>query len=171
MGRSPLRALVWLFVVLALVVSACADSDSPLDPVTAVGLEPLDGFGSATLVVGGASEFPVMLAETSEQRSRGLMAVTDLGGWAGMAFVFDEPTETGFWMKDTLLPLTIFWVGAGGVIVSSADMEPCAPGTECINYAPGTPYLWALEIEAGTAEELGISPTTLLLLTSDVAGS
>lgn len=170
MGSRRLAGLSWLFAILVLVVSACANSDSPPDPVAAVGLEPLDGFGSATLVVGGASEYPVMLAETSEQRSRGLMAVTDLGGWAGMAFVFEEPTETGFWMKDTLLPLTIFWVGSGGAIVGSAEMEPCAPGTECVGYAPGVAYLWALEIEAGTAEKWGISPTVTLSLKADVTG-
>jgi len=171
MGSRRLGGLPWLFAILVLVVSACFNSDSPPGLPISVGLEPLDGFDSATLIVDGVAAYPVMVAATPEQRNQGLMRVADLGAWAGMAFVFDEPTETGFWMKDTLLPLTIFWVGAGGVIVSSADMEPCAPGTECINYEPGTPYLWALEIEAGTAEELGISPTTLLLLTSDVAGS
>lgn len=162
MVRRP--RLLRLLVVVALVVSACADSVSPAGPPITVGLEPLDGFDSATLIVDGVAEYPVMLAATPEQRNQGLMSVTDLGGWAGMAFVFEEPTESGFWMKDTLLPLTIFWVGTGGIIVGSADMEPCAPGTECAQYAPGAVYLWALEIEAGTADELGISPTSTLLL-------
>jgi len=171
MDRRNRGTVLWLLVAVVLVFAACSETVSSPTPVAVVGLEPLDGFDSATLIVDGVERFPVMLASDSEQRRQGLMGVTDLGGWAGMAFVFDEPTNSGFWMKDTLMPLTIYWVGVGGAIVGSADMEPCAPGTECVSYAPGAVYLWALEIEADTADEFGISPSSTLLLTADSASS
>jgi len=171
MVRRPRGRVLWLLVAIVVVVSACAESAPSRTPVAVVGLEPLAGFESATLIVDGVDEYPVMLAATREQRSQGLMGVTDLGGWAGMAFVFDEPTDAGFWMKDTLIPLTIFWVGSGGRIVGSADMVPCEPGTDCIGYEPGSSYLWALEIRAGTAEELGISLDSTLFLTFDEVAS
>ena len=59
------------------------------------------------------------------------MDVTDpeLGGRSAMVFRFQGDTTSGFWMKDTLLPLSIAWYAADGTLVSTADMEPCPADT------------------------------------------
>ena len=57
-----------------------------------------------------------------------------------MAFVWDEPTQGAFWMKDTLIPLSVAFWDEDGRIVGIVDMEPCA--TEpCPTYASPAPYV------------------------------
>lgn len=86
------------------------------------------------------------LALTSEARSLGLMnrrkAPAD-----GMLFVFPEPTSGGFWMKNTLVPLTIAFFNADGERVRKLSMTPCSTDS-CPIYDPGRPYRFALELRA-----------------------
>ena len=56
------------------------------------------------------------------------MGVTDMGGADGMVFLFDEPSTSAFWMRDTPMPLSIAFFDADGSFVSAADMEPCLDG-------------------------------------------
>src|SRR5690606_39940769 len=51
----------------------------------------------------------LLVAAAPEQRQRGLMEVEGLGGYAGMVFVWDQDTTGGFWMRDTIVPLSIAW--------------------------------------------------------------
>ncbi len=102
----------------------------------------------------------VLLAETPEQRRQGLMRVTDeaLGGYDGMLFTFPTDDEGGFWMKDTLLPLSIAYLDAEGAVVSTADMDPCPPETEsCPTYPPTGPYRMALEVPQGGLDDIGLA--------------
>lgn len=50
---------------------------------------------------------PALVADTRELRATGLMGRSDLPDDAGMVFVFEEESQGAFWMKDTLVPLTI----------------------------------------------------------------
>ena len=118
-------------------------------------LEPYDDFGSATLVVDGEQEWPVLVADTASLRSQGLMSVTDLGPWAGMVFVWEEPTDGGFWMKDTPLSLDIIFVGVDGRVLNvAANTEPYS--TLSVSSAGLTSAV--LELRGGRAAELGIEP-------------
>src|SRR5687768_1683664 len=56
----------------------------------------------------------VEIADDVEEQGRGLMGVEDLPTDQGMAFVYDEPTGGAFWMKDTLIPLSIAFVDEDG---------------------------------------------------------
>ena len=92
----------------------------------------------------------VLLADTSEERSQGLMGKEDLGGYDGMLFEFPSDTQGGFWMKDTLIPLSIAFFDAEGRVVDFFDMEPCPPETvRCPSYTPDHPYRQALEVPKG----------------------
>ena len=97
------------------------------------------------------------LADDDTSRAEGLQSVTSLGECPGMAFVFAAPVEHRFWMRDTLIPLTItFWDEAGGW-VSAADMVPCPPAAaDCPRTAAAGPYQVAVEVPAGEADELGL---------------
>lgn len=99
----------------------------------------------------------VLVADTSELRAQGLMGVSDVAGFDGMLFVFEETTRNPFWMKDTPLPLTIGWFDSRGKLVDVAVMEPCMDALDCVVYAPKDPYLYALEIpvDSGVARDLG----------------
>jgi len=86
------------------------------------------------------------LALTSASRSLGLMnrrrAPAD-----GMLFVFPEQTFGGFWMKNTLVPLTIVFFDAQGKRVRKLSMKPCRQKS-CPIYSPGRRYRFALELRA-----------------------
>ena len=86
------------------------------------------------------------LALTSASRSLGLMnrrrAPAD-----GMLFVFPEDTSGGFWMKNTLVPLTIVFFNGSGRRVRRLSMTPCRQES-CPIYDPGRLYRFALELRA-----------------------
>jgi hypothetical protein len=86
------------------------------------------------------------LAITPDQRSLGLMhrrrAPKD-----GMLFVFPEASSGGFWMKNTLVPLTIVFFDSRGKAVRRMSMRPCRRDP-CPIYDPGRMYRFALELPA-----------------------
>jgi len=103
------------------------------------------GSTTARLTLDGKALRPE-LALDSDARSLGLMnrrkAPAD-----GMLFVFPGPTRGGFWMKNTLVPLTIAFFNADGERVRKLSMTPCRTD-ECPIYDPGRTYRFALELRA-----------------------
>jgi uncharacterized protein len=85
----------------------------------------------------------------------GLMHREELAPGEGMVFLFDEDETSGFWMKNTLIPLSIAFYDANGVIVRILDMEPCTE-EPCPVYEPGAPYRGALEVNRGAFRRLGV---------------
>ena len=83
------------------------------------------------------------------------MGVAGLATGTGMAFVYEEPVSATFWMKDTLIPLSIAFVDAAGHIVTIADMQPCS-ADPCPTYAPSAPFVMAIETNIGFFRERAI---------------
>ena len=101
------------------------------------------------------------VAKTPAQRSRGLMNRTRAPE-DGMLFVFPETTTGGFWMKNTLVPLTIVFFDSSGKRVRKLSMVPCREDP-CAIYDPGRPYRFALELRASdTRRGLTIGPRSAL---------
>jgi hypothetical protein len=98
---------------------------------------------------------PVEVAETASQRELGLMHRRELAADAGMVFLFDEDQTSGFWMKNTLIPLSIAFYDAQGRIVRILDMEPCREDP-CPSYEPGAAYRGALEVNKGAFRRWGV---------------
>ena len=127
------------------------------------GVEP-DGFTTIRALItdanGEVCEVCLWLADDSDERGRGLMAVTDLGDADGMAFRFDEPRLGTFFMFQTPTPLSIAWFAPDGDFVGAADMEPCldTPAGECPLYSPDEAYDLAIEVFQGGLGDLGIGP-------------
>jgi uncharacterized membrane protein (UPF0127 family) len=102
--------------------------------------------------------FAVELADTTEERTLGLMHRKSLPADRGMLFVFDEEKVYPFWMKNTLIPLDIIWISAGKeVVFVSRDTPPCV-SNPCPLVTPDAPAKYVLEVNAGIAESLGIEP-------------
>ncbi|MGZ8566032.1 MAG: DUF192 domain-containing protein [Actinomycetota bacterium] len=93
----------------------------------------------------------VDVADTDAERAEGLMGVEKLPPDDGMAFVFEQPTDTSFWMKDTLIPLSIAFVDADDTIVTILEMEPCE-AEPCPTYTATEPYVLAIEANGGWFE-------------------
>lgn len=64
-----------------------------------------------------------------------------------MLFVWDEPTTATFGMRDTHIPLDVWWFDEDGHLLGGAQMEPCR--SSCPSYASPGPVRWALETPAG----------------------
>jgi uncharacterized membrane protein (UPF0127 family) len=129
-----------------------------------------EGYSAVVIEVeqddGTTKELCVWLAESSEQHQRGLMAVTSLGGADGMLFRFGAEYTGSFWMKDTVLPLSIAFFAGDGAFVSATDMEPCPPTNEtCPLYQADGPYADAIEVVQGDLPSLGIGPGSRLSVT------
>ena len=118
---------------------------------------------------GKATKLCVLIADTEDRRAHGLMGVTDLGEYDGMVFVYTSDTGGPFWMKDTVMPLSIAWFKADGSFVSASDMEPCERNDMlCPLYAPTGPYRYALEVPKGGLARLGIAAGARLDLKSAI---
>jgi len=115
--------------------------------------------GDASTTIG------VDVAATEAQRERGLMGRTSLPADEGMVFTFPEDRRGPFWMKDTLIPLSIAFYAADGRILRILDMRPCT-SEPCLLYDPGVAYRGALEVNRGAFERWGISDGDRLRITS-----
>jgi hypothetical protein len=134
--RVRLGAAAWL-----LVLAACSRASASDD----VRIHTRDG------VVAVHAEFAVSDAEWR----KGLAGRTSLAAGAGMAFLHGRPVQTAFWMKDTLIPLSIAFWGPDGRIVTILDMAPCR-GDPCRLYRPDHPYVGALEVNRGFFASHGV---------------
>jgi len=90
-------------------------------------------------------EIWIEVARKEEERAKGLMGRTSLGKDEGMLFIFDDEGYHGFWMKNTLLPLSIAFMDKNGEIVWITDMKPLTLST----HNPPRPILYALEMNKG----------------------
>lgn len=97
----------------------------------------------------------VRVADTPERRRHGLMEVPVLPYGTGMLFVFEESRRGAFWMKGTLVPLSIAFAAADGTIRAVLAMEPCR-SEPCPLYDPEVDYRTALEVPQGWFGDVGV---------------
>ncbi|HTD48175.1 MAG TPA: DUF192 domain-containing protein [bacterium] len=93
----------------------------------------------------------VELADTDDRMEIGLMCRTALDPDAGMLFLFPAPTSTPFWMKNTLIPLSIAFIDSNWHIVKIIEMATAPDPAQgpFATYRPDKPYRYALEVNAG----------------------
>lgn len=103
----------------------------------------------------GEHLFRAELADTQEERARGLMFREALEPDAGMLFVFEPPRRVSFWMKNTLIPLDMLFIDGTGVVVA---IEAMAEPQSLDPRGPHAVVRAVLEINGGLSERLGIAP-------------
>jgi uncharacterized protein len=115
---------------------------------------------SVAIDAGGRKvEFRVEVAVTPEEHARGLMYRSQLAPEAGMIFVFEQPSVQRFWMKNTLIPLDMIFIGKDRRIVGI--VHDAVPETETERMV-GAPSQYVLEIGGGLSARLGIRPGELV---------
>jgi uncharacterized membrane protein (UPF0127 family) len=92
------------------------------------------------------------VARTEAERARGLMHRASLPERAGMIFLFERPGIYPFWMKNTLIPLDLFWTDTNGRIVWIAESLPPCTADPCPEYPPRAVASYVIETNAGFAK-------------------
>jgi len=92
------------------------------------------------------------VAATPEQREIGLMFRTSMPAGDGMLFVFERPSKQCFWMKNTLIPLSVAFLGDDGSVVNIEDMKPRTLDSHCSTQ----PVRFVLEMNEGWFAKRGI---------------
>ncbi|HOX92536.1 MAG TPA: DUF192 domain-containing protein [Spirochaetales bacterium] len=152
--RYSVRRMLTLLVyslVLAIGLSSCQAKDTQ-----ATALPPAKAQGRLETAVlrSGSVSVEAELARTDAQQTAGLMFRTELADGQGMLFVYDRDRIMSFWMKNTLIPLSIAYLAADGTIREIFNMEP--QSLEAIN---GTRYArYALEVPQGWFDRVGLKP-------------
>lgn len=72
----------------------------------------------------GDKEYEVKVAQTEDEKMKGLQGVTELPENEGMLFIYDEPQTVGFWMKDTEIPLDIIFINEDQEVISVYEGAP-----------------------------------------------
>lgn len=102
--------------------------------------------------------FTVEVADDDPERSRGLMYRDQLADGTGMLFLHDIEEPLAYWMKNTRIPLDIFYFDSQRRLVSvSRGVPPCSLGDRCPPYPSAGPALYVLELNAGEASRLGVA--------------
>jgi uncharacterized membrane protein (UPF0127 family) len=167
-GALLVGGLVLLAAGVALVAWVLASAaglvgrDDPVmaDPPAATG-PAADAAGTVTYRLepasGAARTVRLEVAADPAARARGLMGRTEVPQGTGMVFLYPEDVAEAYWMKNTLVPLSIAFVAADGRVVSVAEMTPCR-ADPCPSYAPAGPYRYAVELAAGSFGAAGVGP-------------
>lgn len=134
--RALGRILLVLTVLTSLAASACAN-------------EP------RVVLLTAAGEVPVTVevVSTPAQQAIGMMYRKELGAMAGMLFVFATTVEHPFWMKNTVLPLDMIFLGDDRAVVGIVkDAVPFTTTSRTV----GVPSRYVLEVNAGFSAKHGI---------------
>ena len=106
----------------------------------------------ATTLTAGFHLINAELARTPEQRAIGLMHRPAMPANDGMLFVFERAGEQCFWMKNTLLPLSIAFIADDGTVVNVEDMKPQTTDSHCSRKE----VRYALEMNQGWFAKRGV---------------
>lgn len=163
-----IRRCIWIVALLIGVGTVVTWAGAPPPPAPRATATPLFGRGTLTFT---QNERRVMLsveiAESMEARSHGLMLRKSLPENAGMLFVFEEDAKWGFWMKNTLIPLSIGFVDKTWRLIEILDMVvPDEPTNGPFKiYEPSMAYRYALEVNQGLFQRKGLTAGAQVRLT------
>lgn len=156
MIRLSRAALAAAFVTLAACSSGQAGSSTaqPAMPANAAEVRhPTSGLRVIPLKV-GARSFRVEVAQSEAEQRQGLMFRTAMGDDEGMIFPRQSPDYASFWMRNTVIPLDIIFIGQDRRIL---NIEHGVPYEETPVSSAGV-TLAVLELNSGRAAALGIKP-------------
>jgi len=179
----------WLPVVGVVLVAAAGCSSASgshgaggvaTTPTAATAGEPSLPVVRFARAGGAAVALYVEVADDSDEQTCGLMHRSVQPDEQGMLFVFAVDSFGGFWMRNTLIPLSIAYADAGGRIVDILEMQPVSgpnqtpyrladgrqtsladgtappPGATVVTYNPRAPYRYAIEANQGWFTRNGI---------------
>ncbi len=151
-AATPRGVLCTLGMLLGLALPFSAAMAQPLAGATPPIKQPGD-FPTVTLTA-GINVIHAEVAANEADREQGLMYRKSLANNAGMLFVFPDRAGHCFWMKNTLIPLSIAFIADDGTVT---DVEEMQAETEN-NHCPTRAIRYALEMDKGWFSSHGIKP-------------
>lgn len=154
------------FTAAVLALAACApqaqDKATAAAPSAAAAVHPISGLPVVPLTIsqnGKVHRFRVEVASTDEQQARGLMFREQMAPDEGMIFPHDPPRVASFWMKNTVLPLDIVFIGTDHRIINvSANAAPYSLDPRTSDGLTTA----VLELNGGRIAQLGFTPGALV---------
>lgn len=146
------------WIVLGLAACSPSSGGAAQSAQASVTVHPQSGLEVVPLTVSHGSRhysFRVEVARSALQQARGLMFRTSMAPDEGMVFPMNPPRPASFWMRNTVIPLDLIFVGSDGRILNIAAQA--VPYDETPLRSAG-PVKAVLEINGGRAAELGIVP-------------
>ncbi|WJY19988.1 DUF192 domain-containing protein [Alteriqipengyuania flavescens] len=144
----------------AAALLACSPQSevAQAEPTQSASVHPESGLEIIPVTVetaDGTFTFRTEVAATAQEQAKGMMFRTEMAPDEGMIFPSEEPRERNFWMRNTLIPLDIIFIGPDSRIANiEADAVPYDEG----QYSSAGAVIAVLEIPGGRAAELGIVP-------------
>ena len=115
---------------------------------------------------------PVEIADTNEERARGLMFRDELAPSSGMLFIHDYEQPLAYWMKNTKISLDILYFDSSRRLVSAQlRVPPCSAGDSCPPYASAGSALYVLELNAGEADAMGMKAGDAIVFSPDITAA
>ena len=122
--------------------------------------------GGAEVVIGG-ERFGVEIADNQDKQALGLMFRDEMPADQGMLFIFPNEAPRSFWMKNCRIALDIMYFDKDlNMVSASLDAQPCRV-SRCPAYPSIAAAMYVLELNAGTAEKLGVGPGSRMSLELD----
>ena len=140
MTAIPFRRLAGIAMMLSAIAFHAAAQEGPQPRLQTIDL------------TAGMHVIKTELALTTQQQMIGMMWRTEMANHEGMLFVYDQPDKRCFWMRNTLLPLSVAFIADDGSIVNVADMTPRSDESHCSD----KPVRYALEMNLGWFAKRGL---------------
>ena len=112
----------------------------------------------------GGETLVLEVAQTDDERARGLMGRAEVPAGTGMYFGLEGSGRHSFWMFNCLVPLDIIWIDDAGAVVDVSENTPPCPALPCISYFPRAPASAVIELAAGEARRLRLLPGARVVL-------
>lgn len=148
--------LVMLFIVIVGLISQKSQSGKLTLPIFENTIT--SGMATKDITVAGIV-IKVEIAQTNEQKSKGLAGRTSLADNQGMLFPLSATAKPQFWMKNMLIPIDIIWIKDGKITKIDANVQPPQTGTKdtqltIYSSTPGVDYV--LEVRGNLSSDKGI---------------
>jgi uncharacterized protein len=136
-----------MFALATHFPSVSADSETPAKLAT------------VTLSVGNVYRIEAEVAHTPDERAQGLMFRKSLKETEGMLFIYPQTELHAMWMKNTLIPLSVAFIDADGIIINIEEMKPETLDT----HAAQRVAAYSLEMNGGWFKKRRISPGSKIM--------
>jgi uncharacterized membrane protein (UPF0127 family) len=145
--------------MIAFTIGCDDSTDDPIAPETITGGQPI--LRTVEVRLSDDSMITVEVADDGDERTQGLSGRSGLAANTGMLFVWEDVSSHTLWMKDMLFDLDMVWLDEDRTVVSidaNVPTQPGAPTSDLVQYHPVGAAKYAIELDAGEADALGIDP-------------